>query len=216
MWISERSFSMLHIVSDILGCRLLGSPICGFFSYTSFILFRASLKDTNKTWHGRLVTLSSSQAIKVTNRNTSTLIKMGQVRTDYNYFLDFSGWVMMVCDGTGNLFGGLTSDPSLSGALCWAHRSSAAASSSSVRGVSGWNPPEMGPGGKKTKNKWTHILNYLYILNEASDVEEWSWENTTGEIEIHLDVLKCCLSFLHLLTHYPQNETSQIQTQISM
>lgn len=44
LWISERSFSMLQMVSDILGCRLLGSPICGFFSYTSFILLRASLK----------------------------------------------------------------------------------------------------------------------------------------------------------------------------
>lgn len=50
LWISERSFSMLHMVSDILGCRLLGSPICGFFSYTSFILFRASLIQTNKSW----------------------------------------------------------------------------------------------------------------------------------------------------------------------
>ena len=34
---------MLHMVSEILGCRLLGSPIWEFFSYTSFILFRASL-----------------------------------------------------------------------------------------------------------------------------------------------------------------------------
>lgn len=27
LWISERSFSMLQMVSEILGCRLLGSPI---------------------------------------------------------------------------------------------------------------------------------------------------------------------------------------------
>lgn len=46
----------------------------------------------------------------------------------------------------------LTSDPSLSGALCEVHQSSAAASSSSAQVVNGCSPPETEPLKKIMKN----------------------------------------------------------------
>lgn len=76
LWISERSFSMLHMVSDILGCRLMGSPICGFFSYTSFILFRASLKDTYKRAPELMGILDNKQLTGYDMRNNMFLVAL--------------------------------------------------------------------------------------------------------------------------------------------
>ena len=42
-WTSNWSFSMFWPISDSRGSTLAGSPIWGFFTYTSFILVRASL-----------------------------------------------------------------------------------------------------------------------------------------------------------------------------